>query len=253
MIKNALLYTIMIPACIFFMSCANKQKEAFKEVETKDHSAVVPVVQTAEWAVEWWMPRHDSINKRLKEGNVDLLFIGNSITHGWENIGKEYWDKYYEPRNAVNMGFGGDRTEHVLWRLEHSDFTNISPRLAVLMIGTNNSNGDDNTAEEIADGIIKICKVLRTELPSTKILLLAIFPRDSIPTAQRQKNSTASKLASSIADNRTIYYLDINSHFLTKDSILTRDIMYDYLHPTEKGYLIWAEAMEPEIIELMKK
>jgi beta-glucosidase len=249
--RYVLIFMIMLPVIIFYMSCSNKQKVAFREVGTKVHSAVTPVPQTEEWAVEWWIPRHEAVNKRLREGNVDLLFIGNSITHGWENIGLEYWNKYYEPRNAVNMGFAGDRTQHVLWRLEHSDFENISPKLAILLIGTNNSNGRDNTAEEIADGIIKICKVLRSELPSTKILLLAIFPRDSIPTAQRQKNATASILASRVADNRKICYLDINSYFLTDDGILTRDIMYDYLHPTEKGYRLWAEAIEPKVVKLM--
>ena len=251
--KHVLIITVILSSSIFFMSCSNKQKALFKEVETKNHSAVIPVIQTEVWAVEWWKPRHEAINKRLKEGNVDLLFIGNSITHGWENIGIQYWNKYFKPLNAVNMGFGGDRTQHVLWRLEHSDFENISPKLTVLMIGTNNSNYEDNTAVEIADGIIKICKVLRTELPETKILLLAIFPRDSVPTLQREKNATASTLASKIADNKTIYYLDINNHFLTEEGILTRDIMYDYLHPTEKGYRIWAEAIEPEIIKIMGK
>ncbi len=242
---------LLLLSGIMFNGCSNKQKQAFKSVEDKVHSAVTPVQQTEEWAVSWWSLRQNEVNTRLKKGNVDLLFIGNSIVHGWENTGIEYWDKYYEPRNAVNMGFGGDRTQHLLWRLDHTSFDNISPKLAIVMIGTNNSNGDDNTAEEIADGIIKICKKLRLELPDTKILLLAIFPRDHNPTAQREKNATASKLASVIADGKMIHYLDISNAFLSADGRLSADIMPDYLHPNEAGYKIWAEAVEPEVRKLM--
>ena len=161
------------------------------------------------------------------------------------------WDKYYAPRNAVNMGFSGDRTQHVLWRLDHSDFNNVNPKLAILMIGTNNSNRQDNTAEEIADGIIAICKSLRIKLPDTKILLLAIFPRNPEPDAQREKNAKASLLASQVADRKMIYYLDINSKFLSEDGELTRDIMGDYLHPGQKGYEIWCEAIEPTVSKLL--
>jgi lysophospholipase L1-like esterase len=211
------------------------------------NSAVIPVKQTD----SCWEARHEAVNKRLKKGNVDLLFIGDSITRRWEDVGKKYWDKYYEPRNAVNMGFGGDLTQHVLWRLEHSDFGNISPKLAVVLIGTNNSNGNDYTAEEIAEGITAVCRTLRSKLPKTKILLLGIFPRDRNPSTQRQKNAKASLLASRIADNEIIYYLDISAAFLTKDGVLSEEIASDYLHLEEEGYRIWADSIEPKILELI--
>jgi len=212
----------------------------------KQNSAVTP-----EHRHSWWTLRNDAVNERVKQGNVDLLMIGDSITHGWESGGKKYWDKYYEPRNAVNMGFSGDRTQHVLWRLEHGHLEGISPKLAVLMIGTNNSNGDDNTAEEIADGIIAICNKIRAECPKTKILILAIFPRGPEPSPQREKNNKASLLASKIADGKVIHYLDVNNKFLTADGFLSMKIMPDYLHPNEEGYRIWAEAIEPKVAELM--
>ena len=113
------------------------------------------------------------------------------------------------------------------------------------------SNNQDNTAEEIADGIIAICKRLRTKLPDTKILLLAIFPRNPGPSAQREKNAQASLLASRVADGKMVYYLDINDKFLTEDGELTRDIMSDYLHPGQKGYKIWAEAIEPTVAKIL--
>lgn len=212
----------------------------------KQHTAVEP-----DHRHSWWTLRNDAVNERVKQGNVDLLMIGDSITHSWEGGGKKYWDKYYAPRNAVNMGFSGDRTQHVLWRLEHGHLEGISPKLAVLMIGTNNSNGKDNTAEEIADGIIAICEKLRTKCPRMKVLILAIFPRSPELSDQRQKNAKASLLASKIADDEMIHYLDINEKFLTKDGFLTKKIMPDYLHPNEAGYGIWAEAIESKVAELM--
>ncbi len=115
------------------------------------------------------------MNERIKKGNVDLLMIGDSITHGWEGAGKDVWKKYYEKRNAVNLGIGGDQTQHVLWRLEHGNIDGIRPKLAVLMIGTNNA-GCGNP-REIAAGVQAIVEKLRTKLPQTKVLVLAIFPR----------------------------------------------------------------------------
>jgi beta-glucosidase len=223
---------------------------AFADVALKSHSAVTPETQKAKWSQSWWMPRHNAVNERVAKGNIDLILIGDSITHWWDHH-KDLWAKYYAPRNTVNMGFGGDRTQHVLWQLENGAIDGIAPKLAVIMIGTNNSNRSENTAEEIADGIIAICSKLRTELPQTKILLLAIFPRNAKPGAQRQKNATASKIASQIADGKMIHYMDINSEFLTDDGTLTKEIMPDLLHPNKKGYEIWAAAVEPKIAELM--
>ncbi|MBN2589545.1 MAG: hypothetical protein JXA96_06770 [Sedimentisphaerales bacterium] len=245
---SSFIITMLISSIFFGCSSQPTQQElAFQSIEGKIHSAVTPVSRDD----RWWMPRHEAVKARLEEGNVDLLYIGDSITHNFDNPGKKVWNKYYAPRNAVNMGFSGDRTQHVLWRLDNCDFSKVNPKLAIIMIGTNNSNGQDNTAEEIADGIIAICKRLRTKLPETKILLLAIFPRNPGPSAQREKNATASLLASKVADGKMIHYLDINEKFLTEDEELTRDIMSDYLHPGQKGYQIWAEAIEPTVAQLL--
>ncbi len=213
----------------------------------KTHSAVTPVPQT----VEGWASRHESFNKRAQQGDIDLVFIGDSITHAWETVGKEVWDRYYGHRKSVNLGISGDRTQHVLWRLDHGNLAGISPRVAVLMIGTNNSNGIENTAEEIADGIIEIVKLLRSRLPRTKVLVLAIFPRGESPNPQRTKNATASEMAKKIADGRMVHYMDIGEHFLQADGTLTQEIMPDYLHLTPKGYRFWAIAIEGKLRELL--
>jgi lysophospholipase L1-like esterase len=200
-----------------------------------------------------WMKRHEAYNQTIKNHqDAQLLFIGDSITDAWSGPGKEAWNKHFAPRKAVNLGIGGDRTQHVLWRLENGNIEGVKPKAAVLMIGTNNSNGRDHTAEEIADGIKAIVAKLRKELPETKILLLAIFPRGEKPNPQREKNAKASKLASEVADGKTVHYLDIGDKFLDADGSLSKEIMPDYLHLTPKGYQIWAEAIEPKVAELVE-
>ena len=257
--KKTTLLLMSLLMILAVTGCSEPQVKDPYGLEGKTHSAVTPADRPD---VNWWMPRHEKVLERITKGNVDLIMIGDSITHGWENSGKEVWDKYYAPRNAVNMGFSGDRTQHVLWRLENGEIDGINPKLAVLMIGTNNSNGNDNTSAEIADGIKAICAKLREKLPETKILILAIFPRgdekqrkdknmDASFNLQWAKNNAASLLSSNIVDNKYIFYLDINSSFLNDEHILTRKVMPDLLHPRKYGYEIWAEAMEPTIKKLM--
>jgi lysophospholipase L1-like esterase len=209
------------------------------------NSAVTPVSRPD----EWWQQRHASMNERVKQGNVDLILIGDSITHGWENGGKAVWDNYYADRNAVNLGISGDKTEQVLWRLQNGNIDGISPKLAVIMIGTNNYQA--NSAEEIADGVKAIVALLREKLPETKILLLAIFPRMEKPDENRAKLAQASTLFSAVADKDMVHYLDIGAEFLAPDGSLPTDIMPDFLHPNAKGYEIWANAIEPKVAELM--
>ncbi len=212
----------------------------------KPNDAIVPVPRDS----DWWTNRHAKMNERVKQGNVDLLMIGDSITHGWEGHGRNVWAKYYDKRNAVNLGIGGDRTQHVLWRLDNGNIEGISPKLAVLMIGTNNSGS--NTPEEIAEGVKAIVEKLRTKLPKMKVLVLAIFPRGTDNNdAKRQVNQKANEIIAKLADDKMVYFLDINQKFLTPEGVLTKEVMPDLLHPHEMGYGVWAEAVEPTIAKLM--
>ena len=200
---------------------------------------------------EGWMKRHQAMNKRVKQGNVDLIFVGDSITAGWEHTGKKTWNEHFGKLNAVNLGIGGDRTQHVLWRLDKGNLDGIQPKAAVLMIGTNNSGGDEYTAEEIGAGITGIVAKMREKLPETKILVLAIFPRGESPNPQREKNAKASEIASKLADDKHIFYLDIGPKFLEADGTLSKEIMPDLLHLSPKGYEIWADAIDAKLHELM--
>ena len=214
-------------------------------VAAEEHDAIKPVPRQG-----GWMTRHESFNNRVAEGNVDLVFIGDSITQGWEGGGKGVWATFYGKRNAVNLGIGGDRTQHVIWRLDHNNVMNISPKAAVVMIGTNNSGS--NTPEQIAEGVAVIVKQLRTKLPKTRVLLLAVFPRGPDKNdIRRQVNEKANAIFKKLARRRRVHYLDIGPRFLQDDGTLSREIMPDLLHLSEKGYTIWAESIEPTLKKLM--
>jgi len=218
----------------------------FAPTSVRANDAVLPVPRPD----QWWQQRHQSMNERVKQGNVDLIFIGDSITHGWEGQGKEVWEAYYGHRNAVNLGISGDRTQHVLWRLDNGNIDGISPKLAVVMIGTNNAA--PNQPEETAEGIKAIVEKLRTKLPQTKILLLAIFPRGENPQDPlRQKNERVNELISKLDDGEHVKFVNINSAFLTMDGTLPKEIMPDLLHPNARGYAIWAAAIEPYVAEVL--
>jgi len=218
---------------------------AFSLAQDKPNDAIVPASRSGKQ-----MERHESFNRRVKEGNADLIFIGDSITAGWEGAGKNVWAEYYAKRNAVNLGIGGDKTQNVLWRLDHGNIDGIKPKLAVLMIGTNNSAA--NTSEQIAAGVKAIIEKLRTKLPETKVLVLAIFPRGANKDDEKRKvNEGANAIIQKMADGRMVHYLDIGPKFLEADGTLSKDVMPDLLHLNEASYRTWAESTEPKLKELL--
>ncbi|MDG2470749.1 MAG: platelet-activating factor acetylhydrolase IB subunit [Pirellulaceae bacterium] len=217
------------------------------QAASKDHDAVNPVPRSG-----GWMKRHTAMNDRVKKGNVDLVFIGDSITQGWEGRGKKVWAKFYQGRNAVNLGIGGDRTQHVIWRLDNGNLKEIQPKVAVIMIGTNNSGS--NSPQQIADGVKKIVGQIRTKTPKTKILLLATFPRGSSPDdKRRQVNQKSNALVAKLGTDSNVTYLDIGPQFLGEGGSLSKEIMPDLLHLSERGYLIWAESIEEPLKKLLGK
>ena len=213
------------------------------------HSAVTSAPRTD----QGWKDRAKLLDDRVRENkDTQLLFIGDSITQGWEGGGaKDVWAKYYNARKAVNLGIGGDRTQHVLWRLEHAPLDGLKPKAAVVMIGTNNSNGEDNTPGQIAEGVAAIVQKLRERLPDTKVLVLAIFPRGENFNPQRGKLAQINQVIHKLADGKNVFFMDIGHRFLNSDGILPAEILPDYLHLSAKGYEIWAEAIESRLKQLM--
>jgi lysophospholipase L1-like esterase len=200
-----------------------------------------------------WVKMHEAFLERTKKGNIDLLFLGDSITAGWGNRSSQgpatVWERYYGPRHVANFGIGGDRTQHVLWRLERGEVDGITPKVVVLMIGTNNTGS--NTPAEIAEGITAIVKSLRAKLPATKVLLLGVFPRGPKDNPARARIQAINAQVAKLDDGKTVKYLDIGARFLETDGTLSREIMPDLLHLSTRGYRIWADAIEPTLWEMM--
>jgi lysophospholipase L1-like esterase len=198
-----------------------------------------------------WMVQHEGFNARAKKGGVDLLFIGDSITNGWGGNGKTVWNERFGPLKPANFGIGGDKTEHVLWRLQNGNLDGIQPKVVVLMIGTNNVGRD--TAAQIAEGVTAIVKEINTRLPDTKVLLLAVFPRMESPVhPYRAKLAEINATLAKLDDARQVFFLDIGQRFLQPDGTLSKEIMHDFLHLTPAGYQIWADAIQEKLAELMK-
>jgi beta-glucosidase len=235
---NRRLTWIALPLALFLASVALTARAA----DEKQPDTVIPLDRN--------VPRHQKINERAKQGNVDLLFIGDSITNGWEGNGKAVWEKYYGSCKAMNAGIGGDRTQHILWRLDHGNIDGISPKLVVLMIGTNNFGA--SSAEDIALGVKAIVAKLQAKLPETKILVLGVFPRgEKIDDPLRVKNHAVNDLIKTLADGKMVHYLNINEKLLGPDGTQDRKLMYDFVHLSPEGYQIWADAIEPQVVELL--
>jgi beta-glucosidase len=251
--KHSLLASALLFSLIGFAApeatpaaAAKPRPAAAKPADPK--ATVTPVSRDPKWMV-----RHDLIKARAEKGDIDVMFIGDSITHGWENGGKAVWDKDIAQLKAGNFGIGGDRTQHVLWRLDNGELPAVlQPKVAVIMIGTNNSNSDK--PEAIAAGITAIVDRLSTHNAKTKILLLAIFPRGpDANDAKRKVNEATNAIVAKLEGTKNVHFLDIGAKFLQADGVLPKDIMPDFLHPNAKGYQIWADAVVPEIKKLLAK
>jgi lysophospholipase L1-like esterase len=203
-----------------------------------------------------WMKRHDTLVAQAKKGGIDLYFEGDSITDFWTSNrrgnGKAVWEKEFSGWHPGNFGISGDRTEHVLWRMENGELDGVTPKAVVLMIGTNNSG--DCTAPQIADGVTAIVKEFREKEPQAKILLLAIFPRgdmprDNPPDKRRKTNEAANALIGKLDDGEHVKFLDIGSKFPDPTTPEFKGIFPDLLHPNAQGYQIWADAIKPTLTQ----
>ena len=219
--------------------------------EVWPNPVVAPDANPAEVAAprnEWVTRVQDTLN-RTEGKHYDLIFDGDSITDFWQDIkrGKAVWDARYAPLNAVDFAISADKVEHVLWRLKQGQAKDADPKLVVLMIGTNNTGRD--TADQIAAGIRKLVGVYEQQCPHARILLLGIFPRGASATdPARAKIKEINRQIAALDDGgKRVTFLDFGDKFLTPDGTLTKEIMPDALHPNDRGYHIWADAIAPEI------
>jgi len=196
--------------------------------------------------------RHKQFLKVVEKGEGDVIFLGDSITQGWEGAGKKAWAETFAPLKAVNLGISGDQTGHVLWRItEGKEIDPLKPKLAVIMIGTNNTGA--HKAEDIAGGVKAIVAELQKQKPEIKILLLGVFPRAEKPTHDlRTKIKTINSILEKSADGKKVIFKDIGEKFLEKDGTLDKKIMPDFLHLSPAGYEIWANAIKDDVKALLK-
>lgn len=246
---NKILSTLCLCASmVLLQACENLQEHVIDVTEPPMYS-VIPLEPSQ------WQERRQEKLEQARTQQIDLLMIGDSITHFWdfEDFGLPVWNQHYQPRNGFNIGMGADRTEHVLWRLQNGAVDNMQPKVAVLLIGTNNTGFRMDLAEHTANGIAAVLSELRQRLPTTKIVLLAIFPRHLSPhNEMRRRNDAINERIALLADNKSIYFLNINETFMNSQGELNADVMPDWLHLNEEGYRLWADAMEPMLNYLLK-
>ena len=203
---------------------------------------------------------HAQLLDKARKGGIDIYFEGDSITRRWGAI--DYpellanWKSNFFGWNAANFGWGADRTQNILWRLENGELDNVNPKIVVLLAGTNNLDntgvpgGDDARVTDIARGIAAILRVIQTKAPGATIILTGILPRNDNASLKPTIDEINRHL-SRLADGRRIRYLNINDQFAGRDGRLLDGMMGDKLHPTVKGYQVWADALKPLFTELL--
>jgi lysophospholipase L1-like esterase len=208
-------------------------------------STVIPVRST----LKKFMPKlHQEKLREAKIGKIDFVMIGDSITHAWSK-----YPSVFKWVNLLNLGFPGDRTQNVLWRIENGALDGISPKLVTLMIGTNNMHDSKKAypadkPEDIFTGIKAIVTEVRTRLPKSKILVFSVFPRKAGPENERAKEVNA--MLPEISDGKYISHHDLNAYFLNENGQQNKDLYNrDLLHLNDRGYLAWGRALYP----LLKK
>lgn len=183
-------------------------------------------------------------------GNVDLLFVGDSITEGWN---QDIFKKSFGGWKTANFGVGGDHTGNVLWRLENGHAEKLHPKLVVLTIGVNNFFHCQADPDQVFAGVKAVLGKLRTLYPDAKILLNAVLPYEqSAKGEKRQQITELNRKIATLGDGEKVIYKDYGASFLQADGDMSNEVMADFLHPTPKGYQIWSDAMLPDIQKLMK-
>ncbi len=214
----------------------------------RPNSAIVPNL------APFFQNKHQDNLKVAKQGDIEVLFMGDSITDFWRNedgpfAGKPVLDKHFGHLKIANFGIAGDTTEGVLYRLQNGEGQGFSPKAIMLMIGTNNTGR--NNAAEIAEGIGAVVLQMQKDFPEAKILLLAVFPRGGANDQVRTMIAEINSIISRLHDGERVHYLDIGEKFLDGKGNIPKDVMSDALHPSTKGYEIWAEAVKDHIAKLL--
>lgn len=257
-IRNSIcIYTVIFA---FQIQAEEKKSQSGAQVkDSPDNTAIIPV-QKLENDFYDWHERHKQVVDLIAKKPVDMIFIGDSITHMFGGIpksqiarGSKTWERYYGHRNAINMGFGWDRTQNVLWRLANGELKGIAPKVAVILIGTNNltgtGNARQNSPDEIAQGVRAICNLIHKKSPECKIVLIGVLPRS--PNHFVKRIEEINQLLSPLDKEGHISLLNMWEQFADGEGLPKKELMKDSVHPNEAGYQVWAETMEPVLSKLL--
>ncbi|HYZ15807.1 MAG TPA: GDSL-type esterase/lipase family protein [Candidatus Acidoferrum sp.] len=204
------------------------------------------------WNPEEWRTRHDAFVARAKQGGIDVLFLGDSITDWFTTRGVGAWEHSIAALGtAVDFGISGDRTQWLLWRIDHGELDGCGAKVVVLMIGTNNLGA--TTPENVARGIASVLSAVRTRLPNAIIILNALLPRGLPDDPVRLKLAAVNGLIRPLADGKQVWWLDAGAGFLSRDGSIPLALMPDELHPSSKGYEVWASALRPVVDEALSQ
>jgi lysophospholipase L1-like esterase len=208
-----------------------------------------PRMLTYPWmSLSTWYEMHAEDVALATEGKAPLVFIGDSITQGWNGAGQSHWEKHFAPLGAVNFGIGGDTTQNLLWRLKYGATENLDPKAVMLLIGTNNFPFTEDEPETIAAGVIAVVDAITESYPNADILLMGVFPRSENPDHPlRAGIKRINGIISQLADRDPVTYLEITNELLESDGTLSKDVMPDFLHLSDEGYRRWTEAILPWI------
>jgi len=200
----------------------------------------------------WWADRHKTYVERTVKNDFDVAVLGDSITQGWDSTGKSVWNEEFAGLRAANFGCSGDRTQHVLWRLDNGELLGSGVKLVALLIGTNHAGDPKDSAESVAEGVRAIVDRLLARTKA-QILIQAIFPRDNLPTAAvRQKNDRVNAIIATFADQKRVHFVDFSSKFLHPDGTLRTLFLPDRLHLSRNGYQLWANGLVPAMRGLLE-
>ena len=242
--------TIMVLGCFAALAFSATAGTALKYRQLRTEK---PEKQTANWTKGWWMPRFEKTRAAASNENVKVVFMGDSITHGWETKGREGWAKHFAKGEfaGVNCGFAGDKTQHALWRIGNGELDNCPAKAVCLMIGTNNTQLDRARPGETLAGIKAVIALLKEKLPAARIVLLPLFPRGAKATdGFRLTNDAVNRELKKLADGKGVIWLDFTGTMTDAEGNMTKDTASDLLHPEKATYEVWAQRLLPVLKDI---
>ncbi|KQQ32038.1 mucin-desulfating sulfatase [Duganella sp. Leaf126] len=251
-LRHQLVATLVTSAILSFAAHAADTPAKPAAIDGRACS-ITPAPRTVEYpwmSIARWQAMFQEDLEVAESRKVDLLFVGDSITEGWN---KKVWDKSFGKWKTANFGIGGDHTGNVLWRLDHGQADKLSPKLVVLTIGVNNFFHCQANPEQVFEGVKAVVTKLRTIYPNARILLNAVLPyAQSASDPKRAEVIELNRMIATLDDGKSVIFKDYGKKFLQPNGDMSPTIMADYLHPTAKGYQVWSDAMLPDIKRLMK-